>query len=771
MPDPAFRVKGPRGERARWPAALFGAGLCLIGACSTHPVGARGPTPARARSLSKPLESRALDAATAPAEPLELRVPPYPATRRDRQVDVYHGVAVADPWRWLERLDRPDVWRWVAAENAVSRPFLAALPARDAFRARLLAHGNFERFGASLQGANTYVLPAKHGARYFYLHSVGLDEQSLLLVAAELGGPAETLLDPSVLAGERNESLADFEVSPDGAYLAYAISEGGSDWKTWRVRNVATAIDLPETIGFTKFTSIAWAQDDSGFYYSRYPARADGRGDGGKQVSVWYHALATAQAADRQVYAIEDSRTRNPYASTSEDGRWLVMTVSDGFGNNAVHYLDLAEPGAGTVRLLDRWDGRYTFLGNEGREFYFLTTADAPRGRVVAVSLDRPAPAEWRTIVAESPDSIEEVHYVGRHFLVSALSDAHSRIRIVRPDGSERGDLTLPGVGQVAGFDGRSTDNETYYAYSDFLTPWTIYRYDIARNESTLFRRPGVALDPAVYLTEQVFFRSKDGTRVPMFITHRRDMPHDGMQPTLLYGYGGFDLPQLPAFSVAVAAWLDSGGVYAVANVRGGSEYGEAWHLAGTKTHKQNVFDDFIAAAEWLIANGVTSPRHLAIDGRSNGGLLIGAAMVQRPDLFAVALPVVGVLDMLRYDTASANARQWSSDFGLAENPEEFAALRAYSPVHNVQHGVCYPPTLITTAARDDRVVPWHSFKFAAALQRAQPRGKACPNPVLLHVETRSGHGAGKPTWMQIEDFADQWSFAAAYVGLHVAPP
>jgi prolyl oligopeptidase len=747
MPDPAIRVKGPRGGRAparrTFARALACALIGLVVACA-----APGPAASPPR------------VATA--------TPVYPPTPRVRQVDVYHGVAVTDPWRWLEELDAPAVHRWVGAENAVSKPYLEALPARAAFKARLTARGNYERFGAALAGGSSYVLPQKHGEQYFYLHSTGIDDQSVLLVADSLEGPPRVLLDPNSFSADRTVALADFEVSPDGRYLAYALSDGGSDWKTWHVREVVSGLDLPERIEFTKFTSIAWAGDSRGLYYSRYPVRADGAGDAARQVSVYFHSLVTPQSSDRLVYALSDNATRNPYPTISDDGRWLVLTVTEGFATNAIHYLDLAQPGSAPVRLFDRWDGRYSFLGNDGPEFYFLSTAGAPRGRVIAVNLARPA--EERIVIPESEESIEDAHYVGGRLVLSFLTDAHTHVRLYRPDGRPSGELALPGLGQVTGFAGHADDAETFYAYTDYLTPWTIYRYRPTTNESALFRRPSVALDPAVYLTEQVFYRSKDGTRVPMFVTRRRDMPRDGAQPTLLYGYGGFDIPQLPIFSVPVSAWLDSGGVFAVANLRGGSEYGEAWHAAGTKTHKQNVFDDFIAAAEWLIANGITSPRHLAIQGRSNGGLLIGATEIQRPDLFAAALPVVGVLDMLRYDTASANARQWSSDYGLASDADEFKALAAYSPVQNVRAGVCYPPTLITTADHDDRVAPWHSFKFAAALQSAQPHAH-CPNPVLLRVESRAGHGAGKPTWMQIEDFADQWSFAAENVGLHVAPP
>jgi len=747
MPEPADRAARPR--RAPAVTALL---LALLTACAGAP---SAPDPAP--PLAAPSSSG-------------LPVPSYPPTPRVAQTDVYHGVRVADPWRWLEALGTPAVWRWVGAENAVSRPYLEALPGRATLKQRLVANGEFERFGAALQGGTSYVLPSRRGSHYFYVHSDGARDQSVLYVADALDGPARAVLDPNALAPERAMSLADFEISADGEYVAYALSDGGSDWKTWRVRAVASGLDLPDTIRFVKFTPVSWAPDGSGFYYSRYPARDLERGDDSTQVSVWFHRRGSRQADDRRVYAVEDSAVRNPYPAVTDDGRWLVLTVADGFAANGIYYLDLEHPGA-AVRLLDRWDGRYTFLGNSGAEFYFLSTAGAPRGRVIAVNLNHPRPADWRTLIEEGPEPIDDAHYVGGEFVLNYLSDAHSRVRVYRRDGSLRSELALPGLGQVTGFDGRAADRETFYAYTDYLTPWTIFHYDLGRDSSTLFRQPRLGLDPAQYVTEQVFYRSKDGTRVPMYLTHRRDMPRDGRQPTLLYGYGGFAVAQLPVFTVPVATWLELGGAYAVANLRGGSEYGEAWHLAGTRTHKQNVIDDFIAAAEWLIAERVTSPEHLAIQGRSNGGLLVGAALVQRPDLFAAALPVVGVLDMLRYDTASANARQWSSDYGVAANAEDFGALRAYSPVQNVRRGVCYPPTLITTADRDDRVVPWHSFKFAAALQRAQMQGARCPNPVLLRVETRAGHGAGKPTWMQIEDFADEWAFAAAQTGLHVATP
>jgi len=751
MHHPVPPAAGPSGA---WPPPRAALGLVLAAlACA----GCAGPQP------------RGDGARTAAAVAAAPAAPAYPATRRVDQQDSYHGVVVADPWRWLEALDAPEVHAWVAAENAVAAPYLESLPARAVFKQRLGAMWNYERWGASLGGGNSFTVPVRRAGRYFYLHNSGHEDQSVLMVADGLEGAPRELLDPNALAGDRTVALADFEVAPDARHLAYATSDGGSDWKTVRIRDVDSGRDLAETLGLTKFTPLSWTPDGRGFYYSRYPALDATHGDDHRQVSVWYHVLGTPQNSDRFVYAITDHPTRNPYGRVSDDGRWLVLEIRDGFASNGVYVLDLGAADADALRLLDRWDGRYEYLGNRGREFYFATTSGAPRGRVVAVDLDQPEPAGWRTLVAEQPDAIETVRYVGGAFIVAYLRDAHSVVRVYGADGSVGAELALPGTGQVAGLDGRGADAEAFFAYTDFLTPHAIYRYDVAAARLELFRRPAVALDPAVYVTEQVTYASRDGTRVPMFVTHRRDMPHDGRQPTLLYGYGGFDLPMLPVWSVPVAAWLEQGGVYAVANLRGGSEYGEAWHLAGTRTQKQNVFDDFIAAAEWLSASGITSREHLGIRGRSNGGLLAGAVLVERPDLFAAALPAVGVLDMLRYQTASANARQWSSDYGLADDADEFRALYAYSPVHNVRAGVCYPPTLITTAERDDRVVPWHSYKFAAALQAAEP--PSCASPLLLRVETRAGHGNDRPTWMQVEDYADQWAFLARHLGLEVHAP
>jgi prolyl oligopeptidase len=673
----------------------------------------------------------------------------YPSAERGTQVDQYGAVKVPDPYRWFEQLDSAQTKSWITAENQLSQPYLESIPARAWIKQRLTQLWNYERFS----------VPVKEGGRYFWLRNDGLQNQSVLFVADELYAAPRVLLDPNVLSADATVALADFQVSPDGRYLAYALSDGGTDWKTWRIRDVNTGQDLADVLKNAKFTQVSWERDSSGFYYSRYPVRADGAGDDSKQVSIYRHRVGEEQARDTFVYAVTDHATRNPYPEVTEDGRFLVITLFDGYQTNGVYYTPLplkaSAKGVEVVRLLDEWRGYYTFFGSDGPVFYFWVTDQAPRGRVVAIDTRQPARARWRTVVPEAPDVIQNGTYVGGRIILTYLHDAHSQAKVFDTSGKLINEVTLPGKGTIDGFRGHADDGETFFSYGDYLTPTSIYHYDVATNRADLFRSPKVAADTSRFVTEQVFYTSKDGTRVPMFITHRADLKQDGSTPTLLYGYGGFNNPLTPGFSVPVLVWLEMGGTYAVANLRGGSEYGEAWHVAGTRGQKQNVFDDFIAAAHYLVDERYTSKERLAILGRSNGGLLIGAVITQEPGLVAAALPAVGVLDMLRYHTASANARQWSSDYGLSENPDDFRALYAYSPYHNVRSGTCYPPTLITTADHDDRVVPWHSFKFGAALQAAQ----ACSNPILVRVETRAGHGAGKPVWMQIEDFADQWAF------------
>lgn len=677
--------------------------------------------------------------------------PVYPETERGNVVDNYHGTEVADPYRWLEDLDSEATRHWVEAQNALSQPRLEALPARPWLKERLTALWNYERFG----------IPRKAGKYYYFTRNDGTQDQSVLYVTDSLTSLGKPIFDPNTASQDATIALSDFTPSPDGKLVAYAVSDGGTDWQIWKFRRADTGEDLPDTLNHTKFWGVSWARDGSGVYYSRYPARKnapeDSRGDDAGRPDVYFHKLGEPQSRDKLVYRVTDHPTHVPQGTVTEDGRYLIITLNEGELANGVDVLDLRKSGARAKPLFSKWDALYYFVGSAGDELYFYTTNTAERGRVIRVNVNRPDPAAWRTVIPEADISLESVHLVGGRLIANYVKDAHGLVRLYETDGRLVGEVPLPGIGTVSGFEGESTDRETFFSYADYVTPAAIYHYDPRANKAEEWRTPHLPADTDVYVTEQVFYQSKDGTRVPMFITHRRDMKKDGNQPVLLYGYGGFNISATPTFRAQVLAWLELGGVFAEANLRGGGEYGKAWHLAGTRSHKQNVFDDFIAAAEYLIAERYTNPKRLAIHGRSNGGLLVGATLVQRPDLFAAALPAVGVLDMLRYHTASANARQWSTDYGLSENPEDFKAQYAYSPYHNAKPGKCYPPTLITTADHDDRVVPWHSYKFAAALQHAQ----SCPNPILIRVETRAGHGAGKPVWMQIEDFADQLAFVA----------
>jgi len=680
----------------------------------------------------------------------------YPLTAKGNVSDNYNGKKVSDPYRWLEDLSSQPVKDWVAAQNKVSQPRLAALPQRAWIKDELTRLWSYERF-------NT---PVKEGGRYFFLRNDGKQNQSVLFVSDSLDSPGRVLVDPNTASADATVALSDFTPSPKGDVVAYAFSDGGTDWQIWSFRRVADGKDLRDTLRFTKFWGISWARDGSGVYYSRYPSLPNGRGDDAARPAVYFHKMGESQDSDRLVYAVTDHPTRVPSARVTEDGRYLIITLFDGYDRNGVSVLDLREADAKATPLFYAWDALYTFIGSNGEHLYFQTTKDAPLRRVIEVDARKPAGSRWPTVVPEDTVALEEASYVGGRIIAKYVRDAHSVARVFNTSGAMVGQVPLPGMGTVAGFSGEGRESETFFSYTDYLTPLQIYRYDVAANKASLWRKASVAASMDAYVTEQVFYSSKDGTRVPMYITHRRDMPRDGSQPFLLYGYGGFNVSLTPAFRASVLAWLEMGGAYAEANLRGGGEYGEGWHQAGTLQNKQRVFDDFIAAAEYLVRERYTRPARLGIHGRSNGGLLVGAALTQRPELFAAALPAVGVLDMLRYHTASANALQWSSDYGVSEDPEQFKALYAYSPVHNVKQGMCYPPTLITTADHDDRVVPWHSYKFAAALQAVQ----VCSNPILLRVETRAGHGAGKPVWMQIDDFADQWAFLAKYLEMTVPP-
>ena len=736
-------------------AALSACIAALLTACAGTSSGSKDTTP--------PAMPPQLAAGVSTSPTAEALAPPadavvYPNTMRGEVVDNYHGTQVADPYRWLEQLDSEATRQWVKAENAVSQPRLEALPARPWLKQRLTALWNYERFN----------VPTKAGKYYYFTRNDGTQNQNVLYVTQDLQSNGKPLFDPNTASKDATIALSDYTPSPDGSVVAYAVSDGGTDWDIYKFRRADDGADLPDTLTRTKFFGVSWARDGSGVYYSKYPARpgapGDSKGDDAGRPDLYFHKLGERQDQDRLVYAVKDHPTRVPQATVTEDGRYLIVSLFDGYIANGIDVLDLKTPNAKPRKLFAKWEALYNFIGVKGDELYFHTTNEAQRGRVIAVSAKRAEPpaSAWRVVIPESDITISSVDLVGSRLIASYVKDAHGLGRLYDTDGHLVGDVPLAGLGTITGFTGEMRDQESFFGYTDYTAPFTIYRYDPRTNTAAIWRAPRIPAKTDGFVTEQVFYKSKDGTRVPMFITHRRDMPKDGNQPVLLYGYGGFNISATPAYRPYFLAWLEMGGVFAEANLRGGGEYGEAWHVAGTLAQKQNVFDDFIAAAEYLISEKYTNPKRLAINGRSNGGLLVGAVMTQRPDLFGAALPGVGVLDMLRYHTASANARQWSTDFGLSENPQEFKALYAYSPYHNTKKGACYPPTLVTTADHDDRVVPWHSYKFAAALQNAQ----GCPNPVLIRIETRAGHGAGKPIWMQIEDFADQWSFAANALGM-----
>ncbi|MFL5386595.1 MAG: prolyl oligopeptidase family serine peptidase [Longimicrobiaceae bacterium] len=691
-------------------------------------------------------------ALSAPAQRLQ-----YPQARTVEQFDDYHGTRVADPYRWLEDTESPDTRAWIEAQNRVTEQYLAAIPQRDAIRRRLTELWNFPRWSS----------PTRRGARYFYFRNTGLQNQSVMYVASSPRGEARVLLDPNTLRADGTEALSSTAISDDGSMLAYGVASGGSDWQEFRIREVATGRDLPDRLRWIKFSGMTWTKDGKGFFYSRYAEPAGNALTAAvRNHKVYYHRAGTAQEQDMLVYERPDQPDFLINSSVTEDGRYLVINLSQGSDRrNRIHVLELGDPlhprVQGTiVRMLDAGDASYSVVGNDGPVFYVQTDRDAPRGRLIAVDLRNPAPGSWRTVIAQGPDALSGVRRVNGKFVTVSLHDVASQLRLYTATGAPAGEVRLPGLGTVGGLSGRNQDRELFYSFTSFLSPGTVYRYDFATGRSEPVWPVQTGFDASRYETKQVFFTSKDGTRVPMFITHRRGMPLDGNNPTLLYGYGGFNSATLAGFSTSVAVWLEMGGVYASANIRGGSEYGEDWHQAGMLAKKQNVFDDFIAAGEYLVAQRYTSPQKLAISGGSNGGLLVGAVLNQRPDLFGAALPAVGVMDMLRFNRFTIGWA-WVSDYGSPADPAQFRTLYAYSPLHNIREGTRYPAVLITTGDHDDRVVPGHSFKYAAAMQRAQ----AGDAPILIRIETRAGHGAGKPTSMQIDEAADRWAFLVKALG------
>lgn len=686
---------------------------------------------------------------TAPGAPIK-----YPDAPKGDQVDEYHGVKVADPFRGLEDANSEPTKAWVEAENKVTFDFLRAIPAREGIRKRVEELWNYQKYG----------IPTKDGGRYFYSKNTGLQNQSVIYTAPSVDVEPTLLLDPNTLSADGTVSLESYAISEDGKNMAYGLHASGSDWIEWRVRDVASARDLPDVIKWSKFSGASWTKDGRGFFYSAYDAP-----DEKSQLQavnyhqkLYYHRLGETQDKDALAYERKDQKEWGFGGAVTDDGNYLMINVSQGTeSKNRVFFRPLQDDptGAPVVELLRDADARYDFVGNDGAVFYFTTNKDAPRGRLVAI--DTGKPLALREIVPQSADTLQGVNYVGGRFVAEYLKDARTAVKIFGVDGKATGEVSFPGLGTAGGFGGRPHDPETFYSYTSYTTPPTVYRYDVQSGETKAVFAPKATFEPKDYTTEQVFYPSKDGTRVPMFISYKRGMERNGANPTVLYGYGGFDISLTPAFSPADLVWMEMGGILAVPNLRGGGEYGEEWHLAGTKAHKQNVFDDFIAAGEYLIANKYTSTPKLAAYGRSNGGLLVGATMSQRPDLFGAALPTVGVLDMLRFQKFTIGWA-WASDYGSSDDAEQFKALYAYSPLHHLRAGVSYPPTLIFTSDHDDRVVPAHSYKFAATLQAAQ----GGPAPVLIRVETKSGHGAGRPTSKLIEEVADRWAFLHQVLGM-----
>jgi prolyl oligopeptidase len=668
----------------------------------------------------------------------------YPAAPKSNQVDDYFGTKVADPYRGLEDADSEPTRKWIEAENKLTFGYLEKIPERKRINERLTALWDYERYG----------VPFHEGGNYFFSKNTGLQNQSVLYNTPRLPGEPRILFDPNTLSQDGTIALSGLAVPDDGKLLAYGLAAAGSDWQEWKVREIATGKDLSDDLKWVKFSGASWSHDGSGFLYSRYD---EPKAEELKQTNyfqkLFYHKIGAPQSQDALIYERKDHKDWLFGGEVTEDGAYLIITVSQGTDpKNRVFYKDLRQPDSKVVELLNKQDAAYDFLEHEGTLFWFKTDLNAPRGRIIAIDVEHPA--EIKEVVPETKDKLEAVDVVGERFVANYLKDAHSIVRLFELSGKPAGEIPLPGLGTAGGFTGKRKDTETFYSYVSFIEPPTIYRYDFTNGQSSVLFKPKVDFKSDDYLTEQVFYLSKDGTRVPMFLTYRKGLEKNGKNPTLLYGYGGFDFSDTPSFSPATAVWLEMGGIYAVANLRGGGEYGEEWHLAGTKLHKQNVFDDFIAAGEWLIANKYTSTPKLAINGRSNGGLLVGACLTQRPDLWGATLPGVGVLDMLRFQKFTIGWA-WTSDYGSSENADEFKALYKYSPLHNIKPVTKYPATLITTADHDDRVFPGHSFKFAATLQTAQ----AGPSPILIRIETRAGHGAGKPTAKIIEDVTDQWSF------------
>jgi prolyl oligopeptidase len=688
----------------------------------------------------------------------------YPQIRTDDVVDSYGGFKVPDPYRWLENIDSPEVAGWVKAENAITMPYLASLPGRDVFNTRITALYNFPRTS----------VPFWEGGRWWYAKNSGLQKQSVWYARPTLAGAEQMILDPNRLSPDGSTALSDFTPSPDGRHHTVGLSEGGSDWMTLYVRDLSTGKNTPDTIQWVKFSQTSWTKDGQGFFYSRYPEPPKG-----KQLEVklehqtlYYHRLGTAQSADIKIYERPDHPSWFIYGGVDETGRYLFVSTSQGTDKNELYLADLGDPlhpnSHPVVRpVVTGHDANYVPLGVAEGKLFMIVDKDAPNRKIVAVPIAAPEVKNWKTVIPEGKMPIERASMIAGQIGILSLEDVASVVKLYSIEGKFTRDVQMPGLGTASALVGRFDRPEILYSFTSPLQPATAYVYDVKTNTSQRFSPPKLTFDPARFAAERVFYRSKDGTRVPMFITRRKDLVKNGQNPAMLYAYGGFSISETPVFRPDVIAWVEQGGIFASANIRGGGEYGESWHKAGQFEKKQNVFDDFIAGAEFLIREGYTSPSRLAINGGSNGGLLVGVAMTQRPELFAAAVPQVGVMDMLRYDKFTGGAA-WAMEYGSASDPKAFAYLRAYSPLHNIKAGVCYPATLVTTADHDDRVVPSHSFKFAAALQKAQGAVPNCDRPVLIRIEVQGSHGY-RPLDRRIAELADIWAFVANHTGMNVS--
>lgn len=680
----------------------------------------------------------------------------YPKARKADQTDMYHGVKVADPYRWMEEAPlNADTKSWIESQNTLTDSYLSTISERETIKNRLTELWNYERYSS----------PSKIGNKYFYSKNDGLQNQSVLYIANSIDDPGRVFFDPNKLTTDGTAALSGSSFTDDGKLWAYGVARSGSDRTEWKVMNVETGELLPDTLRPNRQGGVSWLKDNSGFFYSRFPDAKQGAELKSENYfqKIYFHQLGTPQDQDFIVYERPDNKEYFVGGGVSEDGNWLIINVGKGTERmNMVYFKNLTMSKAPILPLVENLKNSYSFIGNDGATFYFRTDKDAQRGKVVSVNALE-ATLNWKDVIPEAAETLNGVQFINNQFVLNYMKDAYTKIKIYETDGKFVRDVELPGIGSAGGFGGKREDTETFYSYSSYNAPPTIYRYDMNSGKSTLFRQAKVKFDPSTIEVKQVFYNSKDGTRVPMFVVHKKGLKLNGKNPTLLYGYGGFNIPQTPGFSVARLPWLEMGGVYAVACIRGGSEYGKDWWANGAKLKKQNVFDDFIAAGEWLIANKYTTNKKLAIQGGSNGGLLVGAVLNQRPDLFGAALPAVGVMDMVRF-TKFTIGWAWTSDYGSPDNAEEFRALYAYSPLHNVKAGTKYPATLVTTSDHDDRVYPAHSFKYAAALQEAQ----AGDAPVLIRIETKAGHGAGKPTTKQIQEQADIYGFLVKSLQIRV---